>query len=190
MYFTGVTLARARLDRRRARIAPGRRWLPVGVLTFGAVAVVAATVVLRAGRHADRQPSGCDRAILTVAHVAAARAHRPAGRSSALARPLFAEWPRPYLRGTRLGGRWSWPAVLTWVLLERRSVPGGGGATPPSAPRRTAGDDGRARLQGAVAAWALAPTGRPEIGVRLEGGDADAAHGRPAQSCCDSSQWS
>jgi len=93
IYFTGVTLARARLNHASARI---RRvaWLPITAI-FLASAVVAGAIAVDVHR---LLPTGLREAVLMVGHVAeAVPARIVLWPSTALVQPLFATWPQPYL---------------------------------------------------------------------------------------------
>jgi hypothetical protein len=110
VFFTGVTLARTRLtspDARTRSIA----WLPAVVL--GAALSVVAAAVLRAF---DTAPAGIQDVFIRVGTVTSS------GWSSivlwpfiALAQPLFAEWPRPYLTSLALASS-VMLVTLVWVL--------------------------------------------------------------------------
>jgi ABC-2 type transport system permease protein len=110
IYFTGITLARTRLTsaERRARAFA---WIPAVVLT-SALAVVGVAVV----RAFDAAPASIPDLLIRVGAVTTS------GWSSivlwpfiALARPLFAAWPQPYL-GSLAFSAAVLLATLLWVL--------------------------------------------------------------------------
>jgi ABC-2 type transport system permease protein len=113
IYFTGVTLSRARLGAGRART---RRiaWLPLGVLTVALAAVARAMVV----EWLKAPPGGAGEGLLLLGRVARdPAAHVALMPFMALAGPLFAEWPQPYLIG--IGSALVVTAVVGgWVMLS------------------------------------------------------------------------
>src|SRR3954452_1571817 len=157
LYFTGVTLARARLGARRARV---RRiaWLPVGVLTV-ALAVVARAVLLE---WQQTRPEGAREGLLLLDGVARhPDVHVALSPFMALARPLFAQWPQPYLIAVAsalavLG------AVGAWVLLSDESFQ----IAVADVVERRANEPARAKgapsYKVRSTGWTLAPSGRPE----------------------------
>jgi ABC-2 type transport system permease protein len=111
VYFTGVTLARARLTSASAS-ARAIAWLPLGVIG-AALAIVGIAII----RDFSGQPvSGVQDAMLRLGRISATGApHLALWPFMALASPLFATWPRPYLQS--LG----WAAavfvlIAIWVL--------------------------------------------------------------------------
>ncbi|HET6198647.1 MAG TPA: hypothetical protein VFE12_22975, partial [Acetobacteraceae bacterium] len=157
IYFTGVTLARARLAGGSARM---RRvaWLPVAVM-IGALAVVGGRIAQEVNRS---MPQGPRDIVLLVGRVSESGAsHIVLWPFMTLVRPLFAVWPLPYLTSlaTALAVM---AAIAVWVLLsdeafqevvldaaERRSQQ-------PAAPK------GQATYKVRSTGWTLAPIGRPE----------------------------
>jgi Putative ABC exporter len=110
VYFTGISLARTRLTSADAR-SRGIAWLPILVLT-AALAVVARALI----RAFDAPPSSLPDLLIRVGTVTTS------GWSSivlwpfvALARPLTAQWPQPYL-GTLAFAAAVLIATLLWVL--------------------------------------------------------------------------
>ena len=156
VYFTGVTLARARLGAGRART---RRiaWLPLGIMSL-ALAVVASAI----GREWHQAPpSGARDGLLLLGRAA----HNPAAHIvllpfMALAQPLFSEWPQPYLIaiGSALVVTF---AVGTWVLLSDEAFQE---AAIDVAERRSQepAKKGAASYKVRSTGWLLAPIGRPE----------------------------
>jgi len=155
IYFTGVTLARARLysSGRTRRVA----WLPVSALAL-ALALVAGAV---GAQWRQAPPADALAGLILIGRAA----DSPAARVvllpfRALVQPLFSEWPGAYLVAI------AWALVVlgaaaTWVLLsdeafqeavsdvaERRS----------QEPVRKGEPIYRVRSTG----WTLPPTGRPE----------------------------
>ena len=153
IYFTGVTLARARLAAGSARI---RRvaWLPVAVL-IAALAVVGSAIAQNVNRS---MPTGPRDVVLLLGRVAQTGASRIVlWPFMALARPLFAAWPQPYLTslGLALGVL---AAISVWVLLSDE-------AFQEAAERRSqqpARKKGEATYKVRSTGWTLSPIGRPE----------------------------
>ena len=153
IYFTGVTLARARLAAGSARI---RRvaWLPVAVL-IAALAVVGSAIAQDVNRS---MPTGPRDVVLLLGRVAQTGASRIVlWPFMALARPLFAAWPQPYLTslGLALGVL---AAIAVWVLLSDE-------AFQEAAERRSqqpARKKGEATYKVRSTGWTLSPIGRPE----------------------------
>ena len=156
VYFTGITLARAQMtaatgSRRGVALLPA-------ALTFGAVAVVAATVV----RELAGTPIGSlQDAIARFDHAMSPPLVRIVlWPFSAVARPLFAEWPGPYLRAL-VWAALVFAAVLAWALngIERFQDAAAQTAVERAAANRRAAPLLRARGVGVP----LASTGRAEI---------------------------
>ncbi len=184
IYFTGVTLARARLGAsggRTRRVA----WLPISALAL-ALALVAGAI---GAQWRQAPPADALAGLVLIGRAA----DTPAARLvllpfRALVQPLFAEWPRPVPRGNRVGtGRPRRRGHLG--AAQRRSVPGSGerrrGASKPGARQ-----EGRTDLQSAIDRLDAAADGPAGDGVRVEGRDADAAHGGQAQPRCAASSFS
>jgi ABC-2 type transport system permease protein len=157
IYFTGVTLARTRLgggDRRSRGVA----WLPIAVMAI-AVTIVA-TTMSRAYRQAA--PDGVVATLELVSRVARTGVTRVVlWPFVAVARPLFAAWPQPYL--TALAGAAALLiAIAAWVLMSDEAFQE---AVTEIAERRS---QEPARTRGAPVyklrstGWTLATIGRPE----------------------------
>jgi ABC-2 type transport system permease protein len=155
VYFTGISLARARLRSRDAH-AGYPAWLPLAAL---AVALgIVGTTVFRAWM---AQPAGDLQAVF--AQVAAAATSGISGvvlwPFVAVVRPIFAEWPGPYLRAVA-GAAVVLAACVTWVLKSDDAFQ----EAASEVVERTANNATaqtvtyRNRTNG----WTLAATGRPE----------------------------
>ena len=157
MYFTGVTLARARLGAGSARI---RRvaWLPLVVMIAG-LAVVASAIA-----HDVHQsmPLGPRDVVLLLGRASqTGAAHIVLWPFMALARPLFSEWPQPYLTNLALALAVMF-AIGAWVLMSDEAFQE---AVADAAERRTldpAKAKGEATYKVRSAGWTLAPIGRTE----------------------------
>jgi ABC-2 type transport system permease protein len=113
VYFTGVTLARARLTSASGS-ARAAAWLPLGVVA-AALAIVAIPLI----RDFSGQPvSGLPDGMLRLGRVAlTGTPHVALWPFIALARPFFAAWPGPYLQSL------AWAAVIflltvMWVVVS------------------------------------------------------------------------
>ena len=156
VYFTGVTLARARLTAggaRTRRIA----WLPLVVLGL-ALAVVAIAI---GGAWYQTPPTRPQDGLLLLGRIA----QQPAARIvmlpfRALAQPLFSEWPQPYLAAIA-SALAVMAAVGMWVLLSDGAFQE---AVSDVAERRgqEPAKRGAATYKLRSTAWTLAPLGRPE----------------------------
>ena len=157
IYFTGVTLARARLAAGGAwtrRVA----WLPLGVLVL-ALAVVAGAI---AGEWQKAPPTGAMDALLLIGRASQSpAAYIVLLPFVALAQPLFSEWPLAYL--VALG----WALVVmfaigTWVLLSDEAFQD---AVSDVAERRSQepAKKGEPSYKVRSSGWTLAPIGRPEM---------------------------
>jgi len=156
VYFTGISLARARLgsgDARARRVA----WVPVVTLT--AALVIVGTAVFRA--FARQTVANVQDVLIRIGEVATTGL--PAvvlWPFIAVARPLFAPWPGPYL--VALG--WAalvMAATVVWVLQSDAAFQD---AAAEVADRRSRQPEApRASYRATSNGWALAPTGRPEI---------------------------
>ena len=157
MYFTGVTLARARLGAGSARV---RRiaWLPVGVM-LAALAAVGRAVALEV-RHA--MPAGPREVVLMLGRVSETGAsHVVLWPFMALARPLFSAWPQPYLTNLALA-LGVMGAIGAWVLLSDEAFQE---AVADAAERRSQQPEnkkGQPTYKVRSTGWTLAPIGRPE----------------------------
>jgi ABC-2 type transport system permease protein len=157
IYFTGVTLARARLGAGGART---RRvaWLPIGVLAL-ALAVVAGAI---AGEWQKAPPTGAMDGLLVIGRASQSpAAHIVLLPFVALAQPLFSEWPLAYL--VALG--WALAvtcAIGTWVLLSDEAFQE---AVSDVAERRSQepAKKGEPTYRVRSGGWTLAPIGRPEM---------------------------
>jgi hypothetical protein len=156
LYFTGVTLARARLAslRRSARLAA---WLPLGA----ALAALAIALMGLIRAFAAQPPSGPEDAMLRVARVSAAGLpHLVLWPFLTLARPLFAEWPGPYLQS--LG--WAGAILLitaAWVFESDASFEDA--AADVARKRAGARAAPTPRFRARASGLSLALTGRPEM---------------------------
>jgi putative ABC exporter len=155
VYFTGISLARARLRSRDVR-ARYVAWLPLAALAV-ALGIVGAT----ASRAWMAQPAGGPQAIF--AQVAAAVTSGVSGvllwPFIAVVKPIFAEWPGPYLRAVA-GSAAVLVACTAWVLKSDDAFQDAASEVA----ERTANNAAaqavtyRTRTKG----WTLAATGRPE----------------------------
>ena len=157
IYFTGVTLARARLrggSARMRRIA----WLPVAVMV-GALAIVGLAIMSEV-QHA--MPAGPGDVVLLLGRVAATGAsHLVLWPFMALTRPLFSEWPQPYLTNLALAVV-VMAAIAAWVLLSDEAFQE---AVSDAAERRSQQPErkkGQATYKVRSTGWTLAPIGRAE----------------------------
>ena len=157
IYFTGVTLARARLGAGSARM---RRvaWLPVGVL-FAALAIVGIAI---ARDVQQAMPTGPRDIVLLLGRVSqTGLSHIVLWPFMALARPLFSEWPQPYLTSLALA-LGIMGAIATWVLLSDEAFQE---AVSDMADRRSqepVKKKGEAAYTVRSSGWTLAPVGRAE----------------------------
>jgi ABC-2 type transport system permease protein len=155
LYFTGITLARARVAEASGR-ARRAAWLPVG-LTCAAVAVVGTSLV----REFASGPLKSLQDVIVRLNRATATplAHVVLWPFAAIARPLFAEWPGPYV--------WSlvWAlvvcaAVMAWVLKSDEAFQEAAAET--AAKRAAAKSQPARRLRARGASVPLALSGRAE----------------------------
>jgi hypothetical protein len=156
LYFTGVTLARARLGargRRARRIA----WLPVGVLTL-ALALVGGAI---AAQWRQTPPADAMAGLILIGRAADTPAVRLVVLPfKALVKPLFAEWPGAYF----VAIAWALvvlASVATWVLLSDEAFQE---AVSDAAERRSQEPirKGQPIYRVRSTGWTLPPTGRPE----------------------------
>jgi len=155
VYFAGVSLSRSKLADGKTD-ARKIAWLPVVVLTTACAVVVTALVQAFAGAPATSAFDVVTRVGETVSHGAAQIVLWP---FVTVARPLFADWPGPYLLSLVAAGG-ILLATAAWVLQSDRAFEDAAAlaaerkALEPS--RKRAGY--RVRSRG----WPLALTGRPE----------------------------
>lgn len=157
IYFTGVTLARARLgahDGRARRVA----WLPIAVMTI-AIAVVVTAI---ARDYLQTPTAGVLEALQLAARVAQTGWTRIVlWPFVAVARPLFSAWPQPYLSAVA-GAAAVLVVMAVWVLLSDAAFQE---AVANAAERRSqepATTKGAPAYKVRSAGWTLAPIGRPE----------------------------
>jgi len=155
IYFTGVTLARARLGAsgRTRRVA----WLPVSALAI-ALALVAGAI---GAQWRQTPPADALAGLILIGRAA----DSPAARVvllpfKALVQPLFSEWPGPYLIAIA-GALTVLGAVATWVLLSDEAFQE---AVSDVAERRSREPvkKGEPIYKVRSTGWTLPPTGRPE----------------------------
>lgn len=155
VYFTGISLARARLTSGSARVR-GVAWLPVVVLT------AAFLVVARAALAAfDPPPATFQDVVIRIGSVTTT------GLSAivlwpfiALARPMAADWPGPYLRALASAGA-VLLASIAWVLQSDATFED---AAATAAQRRAAEGQRRSTPYRVRSnSLPLAPSGRPEL---------------------------
>ncbi len=157
VYFTGISLARARLA---SASAHARRvaWLPVGVL-IAAIAVVGAAF---ARAYAANPPADFRAWLQLIGGVSMTGLSRfVLWPFIALARPLFADWPAPFFYA--LGeSAIVLVAVAAWVLASDDAFQDAAAevaAKRASGPAAAGGASFKARATGLT----LAPVGRPEL---------------------------
>jgi ABC-2 type transport system permease protein len=164
VYFTGVTLARARLAAGSARI---RRiaWLPVAV-TLAALAAVGWAIVNDINRSMPTGPADVLRLVSRISETGVSRV--VLWPFTALARPLFAPWPQPYLFSLAIAAA-VMAGMTTWVLLSDEAFQE---AVADAAERRSqqpVKKKGEATYTVRSTAWRLAPFGRPEMAFAWKG---------------------
>jgi len=158
VYFTGVTLARARLaagGTRTRRVA----WLPLAILV-AALATVGATLVT-GYRPVPREGPDLLRLFAELTGHGAARL--VLAPFTAVAWPLYAAWPQPYI--TSLFASASvLAACVVWVMLSDGAFQA---ATEVAADRRTERQvaESSSKYQTGARAWTLAPAGRAEFAI-------------------------
>ncbi|HEY7284136.1 MAG TPA: hypothetical protein VH497_01745, partial [Vicinamibacterales bacterium] len=157
VYFTGVTLARARLltaDTRARRVA----WLPLAIVS--AALLVVGTVLFNEFATVPLQ-NGQDLLQRFVAVTSRGAAWIVLAPFTAMARPLFASWPQPYLTSMVVSAA-VLAACVTWVMLSDGAFQA---ATEAAADRKTQRQEAASasKYRTAARAWSLAPAGRAEI---------------------------
>lgn len=155
VYFAGVTLSRAKLASRQAR-ALRVAWTPIVVLAT-AVAIVA---IALARSFTLAMPSNPAELFTRIRDVAS----QPVVREVlwpfvAVVRPVFSEWPTPYLTSLALAfGVLAVTAV--WVLQSDQAFEEAAAAA--AEHRATEVKQQRASYRVRAEGWTLLPTGRPE----------------------------
>lgn len=157
LYFTGVTLARARLGSSRAR-ARRIAWLPIGIM----IATVTVVVSAIGREYLQAPPVGIRETVLLLGRVAQTGATQVVlWPFVALVRPLVSAWPQPYL----ISVIWAlavMAATAAWVLRSDEAFQE---AVTDVAERRSqepAAAKGATIYKVRSSRWMLAPTGRPE----------------------------
>jgi ABC-2 type transport system permease protein len=155
VYFTGISLARARLtsaDSRSRRVA----WLPVGVLV-AALAIVGRALTQAYAAHPPTTVTGVLSLVDGVSRAGASRI--VLWPFMTIVRPLFAAWPGPYLLAL------AWAAIVllatvAWVLTSDSTFEEAAADVAARRSKEPAGQTVtyRARSSG----FPLAATGRPE----------------------------
>ena len=155
VYFTGISLARARLASRDTRVLRVA-WLPLVILT-AALAIVGVAIARAFGT----PPTGVQDLLIRVGTVTTT------GLSSivlwpfiALARPLFAEWPAPYLTALGLSALVTL-AVVAWVLQSDAAFEDAAATIAQRKAQQPKADAVRYRVR--ASALPLAARGRPEL---------------------------
>jgi len=156
IYFTGLTLARARL---LSASAQARRvaWLPVAVLAGPLVVVAIALFRAFAAEPPDTVLDGLARANGALTHGAARVVLWP---FAAVVHPFFSEWPQPYL--SALATAVVILALVTvWVLQSDHAFQDAAAEAADRRSREPGRNAPSYRVRGG--AWRLAATGRAEI---------------------------
>jgi hypothetical protein len=164
LYFTGVTLARQRLGSgsgRMRRVA----WLPVAVM-LGALAIVGAAI---ARDVQQSMPDGPRDIVLLLGRVSQTGvSHLVLWPFMAITRPVFAEWPLPYL--TAVGGALLVLfAVAAWVLLSDEAFQEAVAQVAEHRSQKPAKKKGDATYVVRSTEWTLQPIGRPEMAFAWKG---------------------
>jgi ABC-2 type transport system permease protein len=157
IYFTGVTLARARLAAGSGRI---RRvaWLPVGVL-IAALAVVGTAIVRDVN---GSMPAGPRDVVLLLGRVSQSGAsHLVLWPFMTMTRPLFSAWPQPYLIDLLLA-LGVMAAITVWVLLSDQAFQEAVSDVTERRGQEPAKTKGEATYTVRSTGWPLAPIGRAE----------------------------
>jgi ABC-2 type transport system permease protein len=157
VYFTGVTLARARLltaDTRARRVA----WLPLAVIA-GALLIVGAVLFNEfAGAPVHDSRDFLQRFAAVTSRGATWIILAP---FTAVARPLYASWPQPYLT-SMMASAAVLAACVAWVMLSDSAFQA---ATEAAADRRAQRREAASasKYRTTARAWSLASAGRAEI---------------------------
>jgi len=155
IYFAGVSLSRAKLASRQAR-ALRVAWTPIIVL----VTAVAIVVIALTRAFAGAPPSSPIELFSRIRDVAAQRwVWQALWPFTAVAQPIFAEWPTPYLRSVvvALGVL---AATAVWVLQSDQAFEEAAAA---AAEHRAAEvNQGRPSYRVRSGGWQLMPAGRAE----------------------------
>jgi hypothetical protein len=156
IYFTGVTLARARLRAGSVRVQRVA-WLPMA-LVAAAVAVVGSAIAREVLQSVPHGPQGF--VLMLGRAVQSGPAHLVLWPAIALVRPLFAAWPQPYLTAMA-SALVVLAAIAAWVLLSDEAFQE---AVATFAERRSQEPAKKGGISYTVrsAGWPLAPVGRPE----------------------------
>jgi len=161
VYATGVSLSRARLtasDGRARRVA----WLPVGAL-LAALAIVGTSVgrAFLAGPILNPQD-----ALIRIGTATSGAAHVVLWPFMALAAPMFAEWPGPYLEALAASA-----AVLAlcvvWVLKSDEAFQDAAADVADRKAKQPSRQETQYRAR--AGGWTLAPAGRPEAAFVWKG---------------------
>jgi ABC-2 type transport system permease protein len=156
IYFTGVTLTRTRLLT-AGRGAPFAAWAPV-LAILGMLAIVASSIWRAFGADTLSSPQDLMRALSAVTTSGAAGVVM--FPLAALARPLFAPWPWPFLAAL-IPAALVLAAVIVWVLQTDAAAEEMSAAALASEPVPAAAPLPAAPRTRAVG-WKLAPRGRAE----------------------------
>lgn len=157
VYFTGISLARARLtsgDARARRVA----WVPVAVLTAALVLVGRAVLLAFASPPANLQDLLVRIGTVTTAGVSSI----VLWPFIALARPLFAEWPAPYLLALAQACAVLAGSVV-WVLQSDAAFEDAAAMASQRRAQATPAEAARYRIR--AKSLPLAARGRPELAI-------------------------
>jgi hypothetical protein len=155
MYFTGVTLARARLGPGTAR---NRRlaWLPAGLIAAAVLVVAVESARAFGGMPADEAPDLVQRLTALTGAQATRVVLAP---FAAIASPMFAAWPGPYLLAL-LASAAVFAVTTAWVLLTDEAFQEVAAVAGEQKARSQPVATSAYRVRGG--GWRLDPTGRPE----------------------------
>ena len=162
VYFAGVSLARAKLASAQA-LARKVAWIPIAVLG-SAVAIVVLSMTQAFAGAPPTSPIDLFGRINDVAGHGAARV--VLWPFMALARPIFAEWPGPYLVSLVIAAL-VLAATVAWVLHSDQAFEDAAAA----AAERRAAETKQTRASYSVRSggWSLAAAGRPEVAFAWKG---------------------